>query len=192
MVISFFLFTFAPLERAKDCCCSSVVEHFLGKEEVTSSSLVNSSRIGRLLVCNRLFLSFRDGRAAAPAAPRAPPDRILRWAAKKSIPCRSTDYTESTFYIISQSSACGPAGLANPTTRPTRPTSPTRLTQLTQPRLTQPRLTQPRLTQPRPAAPAGGPIAYTPREEAAWRRSGCRRMPRPRPPCDAPRLSACP
>ena len=24
-------------------CCSSVVEHFLGKEEVTSSSLVNSS-----------------------------------------------------------------------------------------------------------------------------------------------------
>ena len=25
------------------CCCSSVVEHFLGKEEVTSSSLVNSS-----------------------------------------------------------------------------------------------------------------------------------------------------
>ena len=26
------------------CCCSSVVEHFLGKEEVTSSSLVNSSR----------------------------------------------------------------------------------------------------------------------------------------------------
>ena len=26
------------------CCCSSVVEHFLGKEEVTSSSLVNSSK----------------------------------------------------------------------------------------------------------------------------------------------------
>ena len=35
--------TFAPLERVK-CCCSSVVEHFLGKEEVTSSSLVNSSK----------------------------------------------------------------------------------------------------------------------------------------------------
>ena len=27
----------------KYCCFSSVVEHFLGKEEVTSSSLVNSS-----------------------------------------------------------------------------------------------------------------------------------------------------
>ena len=27
------------------CCYSSVVEHFLGKEEVTSSSLVNSSLI---------------------------------------------------------------------------------------------------------------------------------------------------
>ncbi len=63
MVISFFLFTFAPLERAKDCCCSSVVEHFLGKEEVTSSSLVNSSRIGRLPVGSRLFSSCRDGAA---------------------------------------------------------------------------------------------------------------------------------
>ena len=29
------------------CCCSSVVEHFLGKEEVTSSSLVNSSKSKR-------------------------------------------------------------------------------------------------------------------------------------------------
>ena len=27
-----------------NCCCSSVVEHFLGKEEVTSSILVNSSK----------------------------------------------------------------------------------------------------------------------------------------------------
>ena len=35
--------TFATLLRA-ECCCSSVVEHFLGKEEVTSSSLVNSSK----------------------------------------------------------------------------------------------------------------------------------------------------
>ena len=26
-----------------NCCCSSVVEHFLGKEEVVSSSLINSS-----------------------------------------------------------------------------------------------------------------------------------------------------
>ena len=31
-------------------CCSSVVEHFLGKEEVTSSSLVNSSQGIKLLV----------------------------------------------------------------------------------------------------------------------------------------------
>ena len=35
--------TFALL-LAQNCCCSSVVEHFLGKEEVTSSSLVNSSK----------------------------------------------------------------------------------------------------------------------------------------------------
>ena len=34
--------TFASPFR-DECCCSSVVEHFLGKEEVTSSSLVNSS-----------------------------------------------------------------------------------------------------------------------------------------------------
>ena len=27
-----------------NCCCSSVVEHFLGKEEVVSSSLINSSK----------------------------------------------------------------------------------------------------------------------------------------------------
>ena len=27
-----------------NCCCSSVVEHFLGKEEVVSSSLINSSQ----------------------------------------------------------------------------------------------------------------------------------------------------
>ena len=37
---------FCPAFNAK-CCCSSVVEHFLGKEEVTSSSLVNSSKEGR-------------------------------------------------------------------------------------------------------------------------------------------------
>ena len=42
LVFSFFLCTFAPLNE-ENCCCSSVVEHFLGKEEVTSSSLVNSS-----------------------------------------------------------------------------------------------------------------------------------------------------
>ncbi len=28
----------------KNCCCSSVVEHFLGKEEVMSSILINSSK----------------------------------------------------------------------------------------------------------------------------------------------------
>ena len=39
--------TFAPLEWVKGCC-SSVVEHFLGKEEVTSSILVNSSKRGHL------------------------------------------------------------------------------------------------------------------------------------------------
>ena len=33
----------APAVITKNCCCSSVVEHFLGKEEVTSSILVNSS-----------------------------------------------------------------------------------------------------------------------------------------------------
>ena len=43
LVFSFFLCTFAPL-NGENCCCSSVVEHFLGKEEVTSSSLVNSSK----------------------------------------------------------------------------------------------------------------------------------------------------
>ena len=32
-----------PGVGTKHCCFSSVVEHFLGKEEVTSSSLVNSS-----------------------------------------------------------------------------------------------------------------------------------------------------
>ena len=39
-----------------NCCCSSVVEHFLGKEEVVSSSLINSSRkedtaIGCIFFC---------------------------------------------------------------------------------------------------------------------------------------------
>ncbi len=43
-MFSIFLRTFAPLERG--CCClSSVVEHFLGKEEVVSSSLIDSSRV---------------------------------------------------------------------------------------------------------------------------------------------------
>ena len=37
-------------------CCSSVVEHFLGKEEVTSSSLVNSSVNQRVAVRRNLFL----------------------------------------------------------------------------------------------------------------------------------------
>ena len=44
-----------------NCCCSSVVEHFLGKEEVVSSSLINSSKhktppIGwRLLFCTMVI-----------------------------------------------------------------------------------------------------------------------------------------
>ena len=55
LVFSFFLCTFAPL-NGENCCCSSVVEHFLGKEEVTSSSLVNSSEKeepGLFLFCIR-------------------------------------------------------------------------------------------------------------------------------------------
>ena len=44
LVNSFFLAYFCTAKQG-NCCCSSVVEHFLGKEEVTSSSLVNSSRI---------------------------------------------------------------------------------------------------------------------------------------------------
>jgi hypothetical protein len=32
-------------EATEYCCCSSVVEHFLGKEEVVSSILINSSRV---------------------------------------------------------------------------------------------------------------------------------------------------
>ena len=39
-----FVFYFCTTLR-EECCCSSVVEHFLGKEEVTSSSLVNSSKV---------------------------------------------------------------------------------------------------------------------------------------------------
>ena len=46
--------TFAPLDKGK-CCCSSVVEHFLGKEEVTSSILVNSSEEGSYYVAPFLF-----------------------------------------------------------------------------------------------------------------------------------------
>ena len=38
--------TFASLLGSK-CCFSSVVEHFLGKEEVPSSILGNSSKLGR-------------------------------------------------------------------------------------------------------------------------------------------------
>ena len=40
--VDFYLYLCTALEA--NCCCSSVVEHFLGKEEVTSSSLVNSSK----------------------------------------------------------------------------------------------------------------------------------------------------
>ena len=44
------------------CCCSSVVEHFLGKEEVTSSSLVNSSReLKRQRECHPFGVAFLIG-----------------------------------------------------------------------------------------------------------------------------------
>ena len=58
------------------CCCSSVVEHFLGKEEVVSSILINSS-IKMLVVSLRLAAlveafkarlvcrSFSEGRSTA-------------------------------------------------------------------------------------------------------------------------------
>ena len=39
------------------CCCSSVVEHFLGKEEVTSSILVNSSQSKDYVSRNPFFIS---------------------------------------------------------------------------------------------------------------------------------------
>ena len=59
------------LQRFKaECCCSSVVEHFLGKEEVTSSSLVNSSKkIKRLRFKQPLFLcrSFHGNRGQTQA-----------------------------------------------------------------------------------------------------------------------------
>ena len=42
--------------RVYYCCCSSVVEHFLGKEEVTSSSLVNSSKNQAVTESNCFFL----------------------------------------------------------------------------------------------------------------------------------------
>ena len=42
------------------CCCSSVVEHFLGKEEVTSSSLVNSSKDQEVIkLITSFFVLFR-------------------------------------------------------------------------------------------------------------------------------------
>ena len=44
------------------CCCSSVVEHFLGKEEVTSSSLVNSSRKEEVAMRCDLFFCCRAER----------------------------------------------------------------------------------------------------------------------------------
>ena len=39
-----FVAYFCTANKQNSCCCSSVVEHFLGKEEVTSSILVNSSK----------------------------------------------------------------------------------------------------------------------------------------------------
>ncbi len=47
---------------------SSVVEHFLGKEEVVSSSLIDSSETGRNWVATCFFMrhpGFSEGRSAA-------------------------------------------------------------------------------------------------------------------------------
>ncbi len=65
-VISFFLRTFAPSERGKRCL-SSVVEHFLGKEEVVSSSLIDSSERRSHRRCGRLF-RVRRGRVGCGAS----------------------------------------------------------------------------------------------------------------------------
>ena len=51
---SILCYTFA-LPFKDECCCSSVVEHFLGKEEVTSSSLVNSSNTVEVIRTDNLF-----------------------------------------------------------------------------------------------------------------------------------------
>ena len=51
---------FVPLSeivRRSNRCCSSVVEHFLGKEEVTSSILVNSSQSKDYVSRNPFFIS---------------------------------------------------------------------------------------------------------------------------------------
>ena len=48
------------LSREGFWCCSSVVEHFLGKEEVTSSSLVNSSEDQEaIILIASFFVPFR-------------------------------------------------------------------------------------------------------------------------------------
>ena len=45
----------------EECCCSSVVEHFLGKEEVTSSSLVNSSKNQEVAsIATSFFVPFQE------------------------------------------------------------------------------------------------------------------------------------
>ena len=49
-----------PGVGTKHCCFSSVVEHFLGKEEVTSSSLVNSSENQRSVMNRSLIFCFES------------------------------------------------------------------------------------------------------------------------------------
>ena len=49
--------TFAPLFESS-CCCSSGVEHFLGKEEVVSSILINSSKIRNVTYQRWRFLFY--------------------------------------------------------------------------------------------------------------------------------------
>ncbi len=76
--------------RAINCCCSSVVEHFLGKEEVTSSSLVNSSE-SRGYPSGNLFF-----RAAVSRMPRIRRSRQLpsvSMPAASSFPIFSQDIT---------------------------------------------------------------------------------------------------
>ncbi len=54
---------------------SSVVEHFLGKEEVVSSSLIDSSETGRNRVATCFFMrhpGFSEGGSAASSARRRP------------------------------------------------------------------------------------------------------------------------
>ena len=66
---------FVPLSeivRRSNRCCSSVVEHFLGKEEVTSSSLVNSSKNQEVAIdATSFFVPFQEQKRGKKGLPRA-------------------------------------------------------------------------------------------------------------------------